>query len=152
MRTLGWLISIIVVIIIAYFIYIAYAVSSFVGECGLDDGPFKATLIEPITNSKTAQRFDLADSHILIVENRTDSLSPIITLIKNDKTIWTLDMDTSKTEGYETTEIWNISNVNITKDSDQIELNFLSFWTSGYEAGWMEIDRDSGENKFCLSW
>ena len=84
--------------------------------------------------------------------NRNDPLSPILTLIENGKIIWTLDTDVRNTKGYETCRIWEISNVKITKDTDQIKLRFTGHWTFGAEAGSMEIDRKNGENSFCLSW
>ncbi|MEO1030991.1 MAG: hypothetical protein AAFX55_06285 [Bacteroidota bacterium] len=151
-KTLIWSISIFGILIVCYFLYIGYAINSFMTSCGLDDGPFEAKLIGPINISDSAQKFDLAENAILYIENRTDSLSPIITLFQNDELVWTLDTDTSKTEGYEGTELWNISNVNITNTKNPIELDFLSHWTYGYEVGWMEIDLKSGENRFCLSW
>ena len=120
--------------------------------CGTDDGPFTALHIAPIKLSDSIQTFDLADNRQLILENRNDTLSPILTLIQNGKVKWTLDTDTRNTEGYENTRIWKISNVTITNDTDRIELNFLGHWTYGAEAGSMEIVRDNGENTFCLSW
>ncbi|WP_299007479.1 hypothetical protein [uncultured Tenacibaculum sp.] len=120
--------------------------------CGMDDGPFEAVTIKPIEITKNAKEFQLAKNGKLILENRNDTLSPTLTLIENGKVKWTLDTDTRNTKGYESTGIWEISNVIITKDSDPIKLRFTGHWTYGAEAGSMEIDRDNGDNKFCLSW
>ena len=62
------------------------------------------------------------------------------------------DTDTRNTEGYESTRIWKISSVNITKNSDPIKMYFTGHWTFGAEQGSIEIDREDGENEFCLSW
>jgi len=120
--------------------------------CGMDDGPFEAVIIEPIELSENAQEFDLSNNGKLILENRNDTLSPILTLVENGKVKWTLDTDTRNTEGFESTFIWKISRVTITENTDPIKLNFAGHWIYGVEAGSMEIDRDDGDNSFCLSW
>jgi len=118
----------------------------------MDDGPFNAVMIEPIKISESAQEFDLSDNGKLIVDNRTDSLSPILILKENGIIKWTLDTDTRNTKEYANTRIWNIRNVEILNKSEPIRLQFFADWTYGAESGSMEIDRKSGENSFCLSW
>ncbi len=144
--------SIIGIGVIGYIGFIGYVLYTFNSGCGMDDGPFNAVLIDQIELTDTAEQFDLSDNGKLILENRNDTLSPIITLIENGEIKWTLDTDTRNTKGYESTRIWEISNVTITKDSDPIILRFKGLWTYGAEAGSMEIDREDGENSFCLSW
>ena len=151
-NTLIWITSIIVIGVIAYIGFFAYTIYTFSSGCGMDDGPFEAILINQIKLTETGEKFDLSDNSKLILENRNDTLSPIITLIENGKTKWSLDTDTRNTEGYERTRIWKISNLTITKDSDPIKLRFTGHWTYGAEEGSMEIDRKTGENNFCLSW
>ena len=151
-KLLIWILSIIAIAVIAYFLLMIFVLSSFSSGCGMDDGPFKAILIAPIEISDTAQRFELADEGVLVLENRNDTLSPILTLIKNGEIKWTLDTDTRNTEGFESTEFWEMRNVTVLKDSDPIKLKFIAYWTYGGEAGSMEIDRGDGDNSFCLSW
>ncbi len=144
--------SFITIVVVAYFLLMIFVLYSFSSGCGMDDGPFKAVSIAPIEISNKAQTFDLSDNGKLILENRSDTLSPILTLIENGKIKWTLDTDTRNTEGFESTEIWEMRNVTVLKDSDPIKLKFIAYWTYGGEAGSMEIDRGDGDNSFCLSW
>lgn len=145
-------ISIIGIGVIAYVGFVGYVIYTYSSGCGMDDGPFEAALIDQIELTNNAQQFELSENGKLILENRNDTLSPIITLIENGKVKWTLDTDTRSTKGYETTRIWQISNLRITKDTDPIKLRFTGHWTYGAEAGSMEIDRNNGDNSFCLSW
>ncbi len=138
--------------IIGYLVLVASVWHMFNVGCGMDDGPFKAALIDPIEISEHAQEFYLSNNGKLILENRNDTLSPILTLIENGKVKWTLDTDVRNTEGWESTRIWEISNVRIENKTDPIKLVFIGHWTYGAERGSMEIDRDDGENDFCLSW
>ncbi len=138
--------------IAGYLVLLALVWNMFSSGCGMDDGPFEAVLIDPIELTESSQQFDLSNNGKLILENRNDTLSPILTLIENGKVKWTLDTDTRKTKGYESTRIWEISNVTIEKKSDPIKLVFTGHWTYGAEHGSMEIDRDDGDNSFCLSW
>ncbi len=149
-KILLWLAAIIGIGVIIYVGFVGYIVYTF--GCGMDDGPFAATLIEPIELTENAQSFDLSENGQLVLENRNDSLSPIITLIENGKVKWTLDTDTRNTKGYESTRIWKISKVTITKNTDPIKLHFAGHWTYGVEAGSMTINRENGKNSFCLSW
>ena len=151
-KTLIWLASIIAIGIIGYSVFIGYVVYSFSSGCGMVDGPFKAVVIDAVVISDSVQTFDLSENGRLILENRNDTLSPIITLIENGRVKWTLDMDVRNTEGYETCRIWEISNVTVTNDTDPITLSFAGHWTYGTEAGSIEIDRENGDNTFCLSW
>lgn len=151
-KILIWVASIIAIGIIGYIALVGYVVYSFSSGCGMDDGPFKAVLIDPIEVSDSVQTFDLSENGQLILENRNDTLSPIIALIENGRVKWALDMDVRNTVGYETCRIWEISNLTVTNDTDPIALSFAGHWTYGTEAGSMEIDRENGENSFCLSW
>ena len=99
-----------------------------------------------------AQIFNLSENGKLILENRNDTLSPILMLIEKEQVKWTLDTDVRNTEGYETCSIWEIRNVSITKDTDPVKLRFTGYWTYGAEEGFMEINREDGDNSFCLSW
>lgn len=144
--------SIIGIGIIGYLGFVGYVMYAFVSGCGMDDGPFNAALINQIEISKNSETFELKHNGVLILDNRTDSLSPTLTLKENGIIKWTLDTDTRNTKGYESTQIWEISDVTITKNTDPIRLSFVGYWTYGAEAGSMKIDRDDGENSFCLSW
>ncbi|MFY0687581.1 MAG: hypothetical protein JXQ90_10480 [Cyclobacteriaceae bacterium] len=151
-KILIWTVSIIGIGVIGYFGFIGYGIYLFLSGCGLDDGPFEAVLIDEIELTEEGLQFDLSDNGALIIENRSDTLSPVITLIENGKVKWTLDADTRHTKGYESTRLWEVSNLTITQDTDPIEMSFTGHWTYGGEEGAMEIDRDDGENSFCLSW
>lgn len=151
-KILIWCASILGAIVIGYIGFVGYVLYSFSSGCGMDDGPFEAALVAPIELSEKAQHFDLSDDGKLILDNRHDTLSPILTLVENGQVSWTLDTDTRKTKGYESTRIWKISSLTISNNSDPIELTFVGHWTYGAESGSMEIDRDHGENSFCLSW
>ncbi|MGB1308540.1 MAG: hypothetical protein ACPG6B_06495 [Oceanihabitans sp.] len=151
-KILIWIFSIIGIGIIGYISFVGFVMYTFASGCGIDDGPFNAILVEETIISGNSKIFELKNNGILILDNRTDSLSPTLTLKENGIIKWTLDTDTRNTKGYESTRIWKISNVTITKKSDPIKLNFAGHWTYGAEAGSMEIDRENGENRFCLSW
>jgi hypothetical protein len=145
-------ISIIGIVKIGLMYFVGYLVFSFTNGCGMDDGPFKAVRIDSIQISDSVQTFDLSDNGKLILDNRNDTLSPILTLIEEGNVKWTLDTDVRNTKGYETCRIWEISNLTVRKKTDPIKLSFTGHWTYGAEAGSMEIDRDDGENSYCLSW
>ena len=147
-----WTASIIGIGVIGYLGFVAYVVYSFSSGCGMDDGPFSAIKTTPIEITETSERFKLSKDGELILTHRNDTLSPILTLIENGKIKWTLDTDVRNTKGYESCRIWELSNVTITKDTDPIKIRFTGHWTYGAEAGSMEIDRENGENSFCLSW
>ena len=151
-KILIWTFSIIGIGIIGYIGFVGYVMYTFASGCGMDDGPFNAVLIDQTKVSENSEIFELKNNGILILDNRTDSLSPTLTLKENGIVKWNLDTDTRNTKGYESTRIWKISNVTVTKNTDPIKLNFAGHWTYGVEAGSMEIDRDDGENSFCLSW
>ncbi|WP_271424167.1 hypothetical protein [Aequorivita sinensis] len=151
-KILIWTFSILGIGIIGYIGFVGYVMYTFVSGCGMDDGPFNAVLIKQSKISENSKIFELKNNGVLILDNRTDSLSPTLTLKENGIIKWTLDTDTRNTKGYESTRIWKISNVTVTKNSDPIKLNFAGHWTYGAEAGSMEISRDDGANSFCLSW
>ncbi|WP_028890469.1 hypothetical protein [Tenacibaculum ovolyticum] len=138
--------------IVSYLTLVSLVWYQFNVGCGMDDGPFKAVIVTPSEITKNAKEFDLSDNGILMLENRNDTLSPTLTLIEKGKVKWTLDMNTQNTKGYESTNIWKISNVSFEKKTDPIKLLFTGHWTFGAEQGSMEIDRENGNNKFCLSW
>ena len=151
-KILIWTFSIIGIGIIGYIGFVGYVLYTFASGCGMDDGPFNAVLINQTQISGNSEIFELENNGVLILDNRTDSLSPTLTLKENGIVKWTLDTDTRNTKGYESTRIWKISNVTVTKKTDPIKLNFVGHWTYGAETGSMEIDREDGENSFCLSW
>ena len=132
-----------------FFVFMAF---DSIGPCGFDDGPFKAVMIDNLPASGSVQSFELKDNGQLMLYNRADSLSPLLALVENGVTQWTLDTDVRNTKGYETYRIWEISGVTITQGTDPIQLSFIGHWTYGAEAGSMEIDRKTGDNSFCLSW
>ena len=151
-KILIWTFSIIGFGILGYIGFVGYVMYTFASGCGMDDGPFNAVLIEQTQISENSQTFELNNNGILILDNRTDSLSPTLTLKENGIVKWTLDTDTRNTKGYESTRIWKISSVTVIKNTDPIKLNFVGHWTYGAEVGSMEIDRKTGKNNFCLSW
>ncbi len=151
-KPLIWTTLIIAIGIISYFIYVIMTFDiGYRGECGMDDGPFNGIIIDPIEKSESAQVYEI-DNGQLIIENRNESLSPILMLIENGVTKWTIDTDVRNTIGNENSRIWEISNVSITNKSNPIELEFIGHWTYGAEFGTMTIERKNGDNKFCLSW
>ncbi len=151
-KILIWILSIIGIVAAGYIVFMAYAVYTFVSGCGMDDGPFEAVLVEEMEISENSEIFELENDGILVLDNRADSLSPILTLKEKGIVKWTLDTDTRNTEGYESTRIWEISNVTVIENNDPIVLRFAADWSSGVEAGSIEIDRGDGDNSFCLSW
>jgi hypothetical protein len=136
--------------IFGYIGFVGYVIVSITNGCGMDDGPFEAVIVDDILITDSIQVFNL-DNGELILYNRNDSLSPILTLIENEHVIWNLDMDVSQTNGYETCMLWKISNLTIT-NGNPIRLSFTGHWTYGAEAGSMKINRKTGKNSFCLSW
>jgi len=116
----------------------------------MDDGPFYAERINNVKFSESIQAFNLS-GRTLILDSRSEDLSPILAFEKNGKSLWVLDTDVSNTSGYETTRIWEISSVKI-QDGPKIQMKFIGHWTFGAEAGTMEIDKKNGKNSFCLSW
>lgn len=141
------------IVVLGYFGFVTYQVLTFSGwdGCGLDDGPFKGVLIDKIEISEFAQVYEIENGE-LVLENRADTLSPILTLIENGDTKWTIDTDLRNTVGNENSRIWEISNVSIINKTDPIELNFTGHWTFGAEFGTMTINRADGNTEFCLSW
>ncbi|SDY07998.1 hypothetical protein SAMN05444411_12010 [Lutibacter oricola] len=119
--------------------------------CGMDDGPFKAIKIENHLITDNHKIYKLKKGE-LILDNRNDSLSPIILYKEKGKIEWILDTDVRNTKGYETCRISSINDLKIINDSNKIEIEFYAVWTYGAESGWMKIDKNGGDNKFCLSW
>lgn len=151
-KTIITIASIIGITLISYIGYTIFVVYTFTSGCGLDDGPFKAVKINPIELTESSEKFKLLGNALLVLTNREGELSPVFTLIEDGKTKWTLDMDVSKTEGYESYRLWKINNVNLTQNINQIKLTFTAHWTYGAENGSMKINRKNGKNTFCLSW
>lgn len=151
-KILTWTVSIVLIAIVGYVFFAAYTVLSSPNKCGLNDGPFVATLVNPIPITDSAQVFKLSGNGKLILENRNDTLSPIFTLVENGITKWTLDTDIKNMPNYEGSEIREINHLTVVKDADLIELHFYADWDCGFEQGKMTINRKSGKNYFCLSW
>ena len=80
-KILIWTPSIIVMGIIGYIGFVAYLVFSYSSGCGMNDGPFKAVLINPALFSDSTQPFKLSDNGKLILINRIDTLFPLLTPI-----------------------------------------------------------------------
>lgn len=59
-KILIWIASIIAIGIIGYGFFIGYVVYSFSSGCGMDDGPFKAVVIDAVEISDSVQTFDLS--------------------------------------------------------------------------------------------
>jgi hypothetical protein len=59
-KILIWSVSIIGIAIIGYLTFVGTVLYTLSSGCGMDDGPFKAILIDPITISDSAQVFDLS--------------------------------------------------------------------------------------------
>ena len=137
--------------ILAYLGFVIMMYYTFTVGCGMDDGPFEAEIIKEYKPTENQNIFKLKEGE-LIIDNRNDTLSPIISLKEKGITKWILDTDTRNTKGYESTRIWEISNVTIEKETSKIHLSFVGHWTYGAERGKIKIDRKDGENKFCLSW
>ena len=119
--------------------------------CGMDDGPFEAIKIDKKEFSKTAETFKLNKGK-LILDNRHDTLSPILTYVVDNKIKWTLDTDVRNTKGYEYCRISSINDLKVIESSNELELEFYAVWTYGAESGSMNIEKEGGDNKFCLSW
>lgn len=147
-----WIASIVGVCLVVYLGLVFYVVYSFSGGCGMDDGPFIAVKTKPVKITKTSERFPLSDGGELVITNRQDALPPVLTLLERGKVKWTLNTDVRNTDGYQTSTIREVYNVSILQDTDPIKLKFTANWTGGAEAGSINIDRESGENSFCLSW
>ena len=150
-KILLWTISILGIGFLVYVGFLGVIYYQFTSGCGMDDGPFEAVVLTNYKVSDSANKFKIENGE-LFVDNRNDTLSPIITLVENGNVKWSLDTDTRNTEGYENTRIWKISNVQINKNTDPIRFSFTGHWTYGAEHGSMKINRGDGENDFCLSW
>lgn len=120
--------------------------------CGLDDGPFEAELINPIEIPEVAEKIYIENYGILHVDNRTDSLSPVLTLVKKGKIVWSLEMDLARTKGFENSFLEKISQIRWSIDDDDFYMDFVANWDFGNERAWMTINLDDGDNCFCLSW
>jgi hypothetical protein len=151
-RTLIWVVSIIGIGFISYVGFVIYVLNLYAQGCGNNDGPFKAVLIKQCNISDSSQVYQLSGNGKLILENRNDTLSPLITLVENGKVKWTLDTDVRNTKDYKKCRIWKISDLVIMNNSDPIQLSFTADWSFGAERGTMEINRSNGDNSFCLSW
>jgi len=131
-----WIVSIIGISIIVCIGFFAYIIKS------LDYGPFHATKIEPIEISDNVMRFQLSENGEFIIDNRIDTLSPVLTFIENRTIKWTLEMN-------EITEIGDVSITSI----DPIRFYFIWFNTHSYgvDRGRMKINKRTGKNKFYLN-
>ena len=121
---ISYLIGIGVLIYIGFVIYVIFSLTS---GCGMDDGPFVAKKISPINITQNSHRFRLSNGNQLVLTNRNDSLSPILTFIEKGKVKWTLDTDVKNTKGYEKCSIWKLSDLKV--DEGWFELN-LTFYAN----------------------
>ncbi|WP_299122449.1 hypothetical protein [uncultured Tenacibaculum sp.] len=149
-------ISIIIAIISGIFLigYLFIAINvwyQFNVGCGMDDGPFEAVKINKIELSEKTEIFKL-ENGVLILDNRNDTLSPILMYKKNNTIKWVLDTDVRSTKGYENCRISSINDLKINESSKGLNLKFYALWTYGAERGSMNIEKKNGDNKFCLSW
>lgn len=123
---------------------------AFTSGCGTHDGPFEAVLIQPVEIQNSADTFELSNDSRLVLDDRDDALSPVLVFLVGNRLKWTLDMDLKiVNENYYISSI-SISDVSETKE--EIILNFHADWNYGYERGWMTINKENGDNEFCLSW
>ena len=140
-----------VILVVSYFTYVFSNFLEGMSECGTDDGPFEAVFVSYSEVSDEAKVFQLAHNYQLYLDNRTDSLPPLLILKRNDSIHWSLNMNTQNTKGYENTHLTRLSQVTIKENDKNIDLKFNALWTFGSESGNMRIDRESGNNWFCLS-
>ncbi len=151
--------TIIIIMVLSFLIYVGYVIFGFISfsntfdKCGMNDGPFTAQKIESeFIENKNDINLKLENKYTLIIQNRTDSLSPLITLKKSDKVEWTLDTNVRFTQSFESSFLSRIENVTVEKSTEFIELRFTGYWTYGAESGYIRINRNTAENFFCLSW
>lgn len=147
-----WLTVLIGIGVVTYIGYMLYLFMSFATGCGFDDGPFVAKKIAAIKIPDNAERFNLSNGTQLVLINRKENLSPILTCLENGKAKWTLDTDVRNTKGFETCRIWKLNELRVTEGWFSIDVTFYAEWTYGSEIGSIEIDKTDGENTFCLSW
>lgn len=141
-----------VLIAVGIYVYKTHDAFNQLDPCGIDDGPFKAILADPIQLSDSAQSFILSDNGQLILDNRTNDQSPILTIMENGERKWTLDLNIANTRGYENYRFYRISQLRVKNDLTVIKLRFAGHWSYGIKTGTMEIARSDGGNYFCLSW
>lgn len=84
----------------------------------MEDRSFSAIKTTPLKLTGRPERFELSGNGELMLTNRNDTLSPILTLIENGKVKSTLDKDVRYTKGYESCRIWEIGNLRIAKHID----------------------------------
>ncbi len=141
--------SIYIAIIALIFAYIFYNIFF---RCGFNDGPFHAKKTNAIIILDSAKHYKLSPKDELILVNRSHSLSPILMLKENEIIKWKLDFDLQNSGECENCSITKIDNIKITNNDNPIVIQFAAHWTFGAEGGTMKIDRENGDNTFCVSW
>lgn len=115
-------------------------------SCGFDDGPFTAIPSDSIAKASDSKVFELKNDGVLCIDNRIDTLPPVISFYEEELLKWSVVMD------LENWRIDSIYSIEVSKDKALIKLEFIASWSFGNEFGSMRIDRYSGDNSFCLSW
>lgn len=137
--------------ITGYLIFLGIIYYQFTVGCGFDDGPFKAIQIDKSTKLNKDAVISLKNGE-LIIDNRHDTLAPLVGYKKDGKFEWIIDMDVRKTSGYEMFWISKIYEVEVKEGLRNIDLYFIADWSEGHEVGSMTIKKRNGKNSFCLSW
>lgn len=146
-----WIAAAIGLGIVGYIGFTIYVFFMLTSGCGMDDGPFNAMIVDHYELSDSIEIFEIDSGH-LILDNRNDTLSPMIIIEENGEDKFIFDMDVRNTKGFKSYRIWEISNLSIVDGGQKIRLRFTGHWSYGAEAGYMEINRKNGKNNFCLSW
>jgi len=147
-----WSVILVFITVVCYFgIRGAIVLNNIFRGCGFDDGPFYGQIVESYDFPDSLMVIEIINGSLLI-DNRADTLSPIIGLTEDNQIKWIIDMDVSKTEGFESCKLWEVSDIKITNPSNPIRFTFIGYWTYGGELGSININRKNGKNKFCLSW
>jgi len=121
-------------------------------SCGFDDGPFQGTIITvPIDDIVNNDYVPIYENCRLYYNNRDSSSCPIISYFEGDSLMFSLEMDVSKQVS--SSQLFEISDIMIIRNTEKmLKISFHCFWTFGTENGYMNIDKKTGENNFCLSW
>lgn len=127
-----------------------FAYSIFFG-CGFDDGPFKAVLTTEEIRVDSAEVFQINTEEILL-DNRSDSLPPLVGFKSDGEMNWVLDLDLKNTKKYDHCSISRLYNVEVQDYGDSFGLVFTAVWTYGHERGRMTVKKRTAKNHFCLSW
>ena len=137
--------------IAGYLTFLGIIYYQFSVGCGFDDGPFKGIRIDKNTPINNEVVLSLKNGE-LIIDNRHDTLAPLVGYKRDGKYEWIIDMDVRNTSGYETYKISKIYEVKVEEGVRNLDLYFIADWSEGHEVGSMSIKKKSGKNSFCLSW